>query len=1087
MKSDSEKEAGALVLKSYGEFFKKQIQDYTILLDPERLRGNKTFAPVQVNLTHKEQILINELVTSDNLLITKVLSVLASLCSEIKELKVEAFERHFKFLAVYDEYTDSEITNQIESICFLSAFVGRCNDTLNNLCSQLFSIFTQAIVNINGIQWHYILNNIGEIFTILVLCELLISKCSLVTKWNKFYKHVHNNCKPYELDSSEEKHKAMLVAMENITKKIMNDDIVQNSLSSLLVTRQKYLGNSSTNVHSEFTNYIKNVIVNLDKLIQEKCNSENMYKCIKINSLFVLNSYLFSSSDKKNFKNLIELNTKAHSVFVIGTVFWFPEQFLQRYVPFLCAQHNKLSQTMLKARQAYLTAKKNSISRDIVNLQNISMQWIMTVEDVFSSSNKLNAAEMTLHTKVILDGLDIVSCTNYSILTFVNLHLLLGLPLSKNLLFSLFDIMEVLKSLKNAVSRNYNQIINSMDMIGQHLTYQAVSSILHVKKTLMNDKKYASKRLDELTCLVVAEQAIKGASTVERNIAAHIALSFVPESTYIEDSYVRLGSILDKTQAVISFIKSMNNFSNCSWVLWHQNILPIYFQTNFSMQLQAVKLAFFLMVLDDGINFLHETEYMFGVQKSNEFKNTVIRIINDHVIQKFNDSIESNLRLHIHSHLQLDVVDPLADNMVKKIFLLMDNLRLYNVYMSVVPSIEHYLSKTYYNLTTIVLSDWKTYGEMRQMAKLKFNVSTIQDNLPTQTLEQGLDVLEIMRNIHIFVAKYQYNLNNQIFIEKSSNNKHLNSINIRHIANSIRTHGTGIMNTTVNFTYQFLKNKFIVFSQFLYDEQIKSRLVKDLRHFKEIKLQTNMYPYKSADKFNKAIKVLGVSDDGQSYLDLFRDLISQIGNAMGYVRMIRSGGRHCCSNATVFLPNLDPKRFKDMCEENKLSPQTIRAAENFDENVNGIISNFIQGTEYFKLLVDVFAPVFRNPKNVHLKNFFIIIPPLTVNFVEHMILSKDKLSKKNKTGATFTDDGFAMGVAYILKLLDQDSSFESLYWFDSIWNHIRKEKELINEQKTKGTLQLQQTLALTEKKIKTLEEEYKLLYYSLTSARIFFR
>ena len=62
---------------------------------------------------------------------------------------------------------------------------------------------------------------------------------------------------------------------------------------------------------------------------------------------------------------------------------------------------------------------------------------------------------------------------------------------------------------------------------------------------------------------------------------------------------------------------------------------------------------------------------------------------------------------------------------------------------------------------------------------------------------QGLDVLEIMRNIHVFVSKFLYNLNNQIFVERSSNNKHLNTINIRHIANSIRTHGTGIMNTTV--------------------------------------------------------------------------------------------------------------------------------------------------------------------------------------------------------------------------------------------------------------------------------------------------
>ena len=66
----------------------------------------------------------------------------------------------------------------------------------------------------------------------------------------------------------------------------------------------------------------------------------------------------------------------------------------------------------------------------------------------------------------------------------------------------------------------------------------------------------------------------------------------------------------------------------------------------------------------------------------------------------------------------------------------------------------------------------------------------------------------------------------QIFVERASNNKHLNTINIRHIANSIRTHGSGIMNTTVNFTYQFLRKKFFIFSQFLYDEHIKARLIK---------------------------------------------------------------------------------------------------------------------------------------------------------------------------------------------------------------------------------------------------------------------
>merc|ERR1719369_4667 len=91
----------------------------------------------------------------------------------------------------------------------------------------------------------------------------------------------------------------------------------------------------------------------------------------------------------------------------------------------------------------------------------------------------------------------------------------------------------------------------------------------------------------------------------------------------------------------------------------------------------------------------------------------------------------------------------------------------------------------------------------------------------------------IMRNIHVFVTKYNYNLNTQMFIERGFDQLHLNSINIRHIANSIRTHGTGIMNTTVNFSYQFLRKKFGIFSQFLFDDQVKSRLAKDARFFKE--------------------------------------------------------------------------------------------------------------------------------------------------------------------------------------------------------------------------------------------------------------
>lgn len=63
----------------------------------------------------------------------------------------------------------------------------------------------------------------------------------------------------------------------------------------------------------------------------------------------------------------------------------------------------------------------------------------------------------------------------------------------------------------------------------------------------------------------------------------------------------------------------------------------------------------------------------------------------------------------------------------------------------------------------------------------------------------------MLRNLNAFVSQHYYNINTQMFIERSSNNKFLRTTNIRHVANSIRTHGIGIMNTAVKF-YLFIFN-----------------------------------------------------------------------------------------------------------------------------------------------------------------------------------------------------------------------------------------------------------------------------------------
>jgi WASH complex subunit 7 len=148
----------------------------------------------------------------------------------------------------------------------------------------------------------------------------------------------------------------------------------------------------------------------------------------------------------------------------------------------------------------------------------------------------------------------------------------------------------------------------------------------------------------------------------------------------------------------------------------------------------------------------------------------------------------------------------------------------------------------------------------------------------------------------------------------------------------------------------------------------------------------------------------------------------------------------------------------------------------------------------FQLLVNTFTPFFTNSKNAHLKNFYIIVPALTVNYIEHILIGKDKLNKKNKEGVIFTDDGFPMGLIYILKLLDQITDFNSLNWYNSIKNKVKDEKERIASQRAKlkpssgnNDEKLLQTLLLSEKRLNAFRVEFELLFYNISSAKIFFQ
>ncbi|XP_041059183.1 WASH complex subunit 4 isoform X2 [Carcharodon carcharias] len=1108
-------------LKNYGRF----LEEYT-----NQLKGVEdalddsvgdvwdfTLDPIALKLLPYEQSSLLELIKTENKVLNKVITVYAALCCEVKKLKYEAETTFYNGLLFYGEgVTDSSIVegeSQIQMGRFisflqeLSCFITRCYEVVMNIVQQLASLYTSnktasKVIETTGVHFQTVYEHLGELLAVLLtLDEIIVNHVTLKDHWimyKRLLKSVHHN--PSKFGIAEEKLKPFEKLLLKLEGQLLDGMIFQACVEQQFDTRNEPTSVSKNSTFAEeFAHNIRTIFTSAESKLGEPSEIDQRDKYVGICALFVLHFQIFRTLDKKLYKSLLDVCKKVPAITLTANIIWFADQFLLRKMASAAKVAEKKNLQSIKIqRETFLQQKSQTLSKEVQSYYLFVSSWMMKMESIVSKVQNVDkfAEDLSNRCSIFIQGILYANSLSNIVRTTMNLYMSMQKPMTKTSVKALCRLVELLKAIEHTVHRRTMVIADSVYHIAHTLQYQALNSISIAKKRVISDKKYSERRLDVLSALVLAENALNGPSTKERRLVVALALSVGTQmKTFRDEELLVLQVVLKKLDLISELRERIQVLCNCNFLYWHRTIFPIYLDDVYDNAVDSARVHYMFSALRDCVPPMMHARHLESTRVLLEcFDKEIMDVLNEHLLDKLCKEIEKDLRLSVHTHLKLDDRNPFRVG-IKDLtdFFSIKPIRFFNRFIDVKAYVTHYLDKTFYNLTTVAIHDWATYSEMRNLAAQRYSLSMTEAHLPSQTLEQGLDVLEIMRNIHVFVSRYLYNLNNQIFIERTSNNKHLNTINIRHVANSIRTHGTGIMNTTVNFTYQFLRKKFYIFSQFMYDEHIKSRLIKDIRSFKETKDQNDQkYPFDRADKFNRGIRKLGLTPEGQSYLDQFRQLISQIGNAMGYVRMIRSGGLHCCSNAIRFVPDLeDIVNFEELVKEEGLSEETQTAARQLDAVLTDLTRNSAEGTEYFKMLVDVFSPEFRNSKNMHLRNFYIIVPPLTLNFVDHSISCKEKLNKKNKVGAAFTDDGFAMGVAYILKLLDQYQEFDSLHWFQSVREKYMKEKNAVvkqqNVQSTNQDEKLMQTMNLTQKRLDIYLQEFELLYFSLSSARIFFR
>uniref|UniRef100_A0AC35GGP7 WASH complex subunit 4 n=1 Tax=Panagrolaimus sp. PS1159 TaxID=55785 RepID=A0AC35GGP7_9BILA len=1078
---------------------------------------------------------IGALTQSGNDFIDKITYVFGSLVVEVDLLVQEAKDKFIDALILYGEDPKGILEDDGGCVKMMADFLGtlqdlslyicRCYEVVNNIFQQLHAFYNLPKHQFSNAsdRWLYrVWKAFGDLLGILVqLDEIVQCHSTLQEHWKiyqKTMKMVQHN--PQQFNAVGEKFKSLTNIIANLDARIMSGFLFQNCY-------EQPFPQSLANDKSFFQRFQKVLIDFLIKWEAEAATDDFPNRA-RLISLFALTIFLQKTGptnvfDKKFAKNLTNTYKKLAIFQFAGDLLFTPCEFLLRHCPEIEKMiDKKLMQNIEAVKQTSMEMLCERLTKELQTFTDIVIEWknemkqLKTAHDFQNSTHQFLTSQFLL----IINGPKTADKIGRLVRAFLCLHLNAEKALTKSHVQCIFRLIELIKVISTTIKFYWPTILECC-LHGLQYWSGCILRILEIVRLQVSDSS-SSEKLDRVSTLMIAENAMAKSPTKSQIFICGVSLEIGNYTKFIKASEcLEIDDLLSRLETLSKIEEIFYRSTNTTFLYFHRSLAQIYFESAFE-DYPLERIEYFCECLEDGSKFLKNAKHCDSEDLKKNFREEIQQLIQDLIVEKLCTQIENDLRIDVHSHQnetieQLEIrlfsappkksktpLIPLPNQdaaLRSKQWIEMKPFKLSGIVIDLKYEVEKYLEKTFYNLTAVALHDGETYAKMRQLAKHRYGLEFSSTKLPYMTIDQGLDVLMIMKNIHVFVTNYNYDLNEQMFIERTGKNRSLNVMHVQQVVNSIKTHGAGIVNSAINYAYQFLKKKFHIFSQFLFDDQIKCQLVKEIHYYKDSIDELNqMYPVKRAERFNTAISKLGVSTDGKTFLDKFRELITHIGNTIGFIRMIRSGVIESSAYASHFIPKLhssDPSEdptISSIVKDANGSQLSIEIAESLDSLIESIASSYSSESDYVEMLITVFAKEFRNyEKFSHLRNFFIIIPPLTINYVEHILGCRSKIGRRAQTDSdfTFVDDGFCLGIAYILTLLNQTYFFDSLNWFDSIFDKFDTEiGKAMEEQKIaqkRKDESFSQTLALRIQRLQDLQKEFQYLMYTLHSATMLFK
>ncbi|KAG1360735.1 putative WASH complex subunit 4 [Cocos nucifera] len=684
--------------------------------------------------------------------------------------------------------------------------------------------------------------------------------------------------------------------------------------------------------------------------------------------------------------------------------------------------------------------------------------------------------------KQIMQGILLANRLQMLVISMLDLHELLEVPIRREKLKSLCHMIIGLKVLENTfrikgpdIARSLPHIINIIQADIEKFILPAKSKLqleavkvsqmskLGFLSSLTRGGKEADTRLtDALSLVLISLQLLQGGGSHKRQLIFSITLDVLQSLGYLDIDLLRIGKFIRKLGTVTDFQNIVDEVTNCSFLYWRKEMMGNWLSIVYMDVSRFLWLQYILDAFSDGLWLLKLGHV--GKASLRSYEKEIEDALKNEIVAPLCRDIETDLRLHVHStHLKGSVLVNPTKTGVRNLswYLQMKPLQLPFKFIDIRLLIENYLNSAFYDHSAMSTYDWKIYSEMRLLAELKYGLALDDIHLAENSMDQDFDVNEIVQNLHSFTENYSYNIIKQIFVEKVPNGqyrKSLRVISVDHVASAIALHGLRPISTASISVLKFLTEMFATLSELLQDKLVQSDLLKESNFWKSDKGMATS-PSLQQGELRFFLGKLAFGDRGQSFLEQLQSVISRLGNALGLMRILVGGScRYSCNNSRFMSRARCDMRFAESCKNLGFVDESVIAGKIMDTAIEKYQSNV--KIESFSFLINMFLKELQCSRYHHLKDFFAVVPSLIANMIDSKVHYKDKLLRRDHdSGEMFCLYGSCiMGVAFILKVLGQEKSFDELNWFASAKKNLEEgespseDRSSSSEQRKGGSL-----------------------------------